>query len=57
MIPKVAASEMGDSLNLLHVIDCNRCVKGVVGLFRVICRLFKKLQNFLLDEFSWKAGP
>ena len=32
MIPKVAASEMGNSLNLLHVIDCNRCVKGVVGL-------------------------
>ena len=57
MIPKVAASEMGDSLNLLHVIDCNRCVKGVVGLFIIICRLFIKLQNFLLDEFSWKAGP
>ena len=57
MIPKVAASEMGGSLNLLHVIDCNRCVKGVVGFFRIICRLFKKLQNLLLVELSWKAQP
>ena len=57
MIPKVAASEMGDSLNLLHVIDCNRCVKGVVGLCWIICRLSEKLQNILLVELSWKAWP
>ena len=57
MIPKVAASEMGDSLNLLHVIDCNRCVIGVVGFFEAVCRPLKKLQNVLLVELSWKAQP
>ena len=36
MIPKVAASEIGGSLNLVYVIDCIRCAQGVVGLSEVI---------------------
>ena len=32
MIPKVAASEIGNSLNCMYVIDCNRCAYEVVGL-------------------------
>lgn len=31
MIPIVAASELGGSLNFVYVIDCNRCAQSVVG--------------------------
>ena len=57
MIPKVAASEMGDSLNPLCVIACERCIEGVVGLSRVNHSLLKELQNCLLDEYNWKVEP
>ena len=45
MIPKVAASEMGASLNPLCVIACERCIEGVVGLTGVDHSQFKELQN------------
>ena len=57
MIPKVAASEMGDSLNPLCVIACERCIEGVVGLSRVNHSLLKELQSYLLDEDNWKVVP
>ena len=31
MIPIVAASEIGGSLNIVDVIDCNSCVQRGVG--------------------------
>ena len=34
MILKVAASEIGNSLNRMYVIACKRCAYGVVGLTR-----------------------
>ena len=57
MIPKVAASEMGDSLNPLCVIACERCIEGVVGLSRINHSLSKELQSYLLDEDNWKVVP
>ena len=57
MIPKVAASEMGDSLNPLCVIACERCIEGVVGLSRVNHSLLKELQSCLLVEYNWKVEP
>ena len=57
MIPKVAASEMGASLNPLCVIACERCIEGVVGLSRVNHSLLKELQNCLLVEYNWKVEP
>ena len=45
MIPKVAASEMGPSLNPLCVIACERCIEGVVGLIRDNHSYLKELQN------------
>ena len=32
MIPLVAASDRGDSLNCMYVIACKRCAYEVVGL-------------------------
>ena len=46
-----------NSLNLLYVIDCNRFIRGVVGVFGVCCRTLKKLQNYLLVKHNWKVGP
>ena len=57
MIPKVAASEMGPSLNPLCVIACERCIEGVVGLSRINHSLSKELQNCLLVEYNWKVEP
>ena len=57
MIPKVAASEMGDSLNPLCVIACERCIEGVVGLDGVNHSLLKELQSELLVEYNWKVEP
>ena len=57
MIPKVAASEMGPSLNPLCVIACERCIEGVVGLDGVNHSLLKELQSELLVEYNWKVEP
>ena len=57
MIPKVAASEMGASLNPLCVIACERCIEGVVGLTGNNHSYFKELQNCLLVEYNWKVEP
>ena len=45
MIPKVAASEMGGSLNPLCVIVCELSTEGVVGFVRIYHSIFKELQN------------
>ena len=41
MIPKVAASEIGNSLNRMYVIDCIRCAQGVVGLSEYVAAYSK----------------
>ena len=41
MIPKVAASELGPSLNFVYVIDCNRCAQRVVGALEYVAEYSK----------------
>ena len=45
------------SLNSICVIGCRSCELRVEGLIGISCKLYKELQNLLIDEYSWKAEP
>ena len=55
MIPKVAANSEQPKLYVRDRLQ-SLCVE-CCGSFRILCRVFKELQNYLLDEDNWKVVP
>ena len=56
VIPLVVVSERGSSLNRMRVKAGRRCVFGVVGSFRRICRSSKELPIARVAEQDGKPG-
>lgn len=57
VIPRVVVSESGSRLNLCRVIAGRRCGIGVVGNFRLGCRLSRELENRWLVERLANGRP